>query len=44
MELILTSGMYVVLHPGEFHRPQRALDAGVLVKKVVLKVAMIAIR
>lgn len=43
-ELIRTSGMYVVLYSGEFHRPQCALDAGVLVKKVVLKVTMTAIR
>jgi YhcH/YjgK/YiaL family protein len=43
-DLILTNGMYVVLYPGEIHRPQCACNAPVLVKKVVLKVAMAAIR
>jgi YhcH/YjgK/YiaL family protein len=43
-DLILTDGMYVILYPGEIHRPQCAHGAQVLVKKVVLKVAITTIR
>lgn len=36
--VVLTPGMYAVFFPGELHRPCRALDAPMQIKKVVIKI------
>lgn len=36
--IVLTPGMYAVFFPGELHRPCRALDIPMQIKKVVIKI------
>lgn len=36
--IVLTPGMYAVFFPGELHRPCRALEAPMQIKKVVIKI------
>ena len=43
-DLILAGGMYAILFPGEIHRPQCAYGSEALVKKIVIKAAITAIR
>jgi YhcH/YjgK/YiaL family protein len=42
-DLVLTSGMYAILYPGEIHRPQCMFESESQVRKVVLKAAMAAV-
>jgi biofilm protein TabA len=42
-DLVLASGMYAILYPGEIHRPQCMLESESHVRKVVLKAAMEAV-
>ncbi|MBR7799372.1 YhcH/YjgK/YiaL family protein [Undibacterium fentianense] len=36
--IVLTKGMFAVFFPGELHRPCRAVDRGMQIKKVVIKI------
>jgi biofilm protein TabA len=36
--IVLTPGMYAVFFPGELHRPCRAVDQAMHIKKVVIKI------
>jgi biofilm protein TabA len=36
--IVLTPGMYAVFFPGELHRPCRAVDQAMQIKKVVIKI------
>lgn len=38
--LILTPGMFAIFFPGELHRPCRASNAPMMIKKVVLKISV----
>ena len=38
--LVLTPGMFAIFYPGELHRPCRALNAPMRIKKVVIKIAV----
>ena len=37
--LVLTPGMFAIFYPGELHRPCRALNAPMQIKKVVMKIS-----
>lgn len=38
--LVLTPGMFAIFFPGELHRPCRALNTPMMIKKVVIKISV----
>jgi biofilm protein TabA len=38
--LVLTPGMFAIFFPGELHKPCRALNAPMPIRKVVIKIAV----
>lgn len=39
-KLVLTPGMFAIFYPGELHRPCRAVNASMQIKKAVIKIRM----